>query len=60
MGVTVKVKNNNIDGAISFFSSQVKKYGILDEYKEKRFYTKPSEKRRLKLKKAKYNQRKDG
>lgn len=59
MSVTVKVKNGNLEGAISFFNSQVQKYGILSEYREKQFYTKPSKKRRESLKKAKYNQLKD-
>ena len=45
----VIVKNpEDIDRAIKKFNRKVKKMGILDEVRERRYYTKPSTKRRQK------------
>jgi small subunit ribosomal protein S21 len=45
-------RNENIERAIKRFNKKVKKLGILDEYKEKQRYRKPSEKRRLRNKRS--------
>ena len=39
-------RNENIERVIKRFNKKVKKLGIIDEYKEKQRYMKPSEKRR--------------
>ena len=39
-------RNENIERAIKRFNKKVKKMGILDEYKEKQRYMKPSDKKR--------------
>tara|TARA_R110000824_G_scaffold104588_1_gene248221 strand:+ start:576 stop:779 length:204 start_codon:yes stop_codon:yes gene_type:complete len=39
-------RNENIERVIKRFNKKVKKLGILDEYKDKQSYMKPSEKRR--------------
>ena len=44
-GLTVLVRNNDFFGALRKFKKRVSQDGILMEYKEKRYYTKPSEKR---------------
>ena len=44
-GLTVQVRNNDFFGALRKFKKRVSQDGILMEYKEKRYYTKPSEKR---------------
>ena len=44
-GITVQVRNNDFFGALRKFKKRVSQDGILMEYKEKRYYTKPSEKR---------------
>jgi len=45
-------RNENIERVIKRFNKKVKKLGILDEYKEKQRYRKPSEKRRLRNKRS--------
>lgn len=60
MPIKVKVINNNIEGALTYFKSKVQRAGILDEYKENQFFTKPSEKRRERLKRAKYRSKNNG
>jgi len=45
MSVKVEVRNNNITGALKILSKKLYDSGILQEYNEKRFYKKPSEKR---------------
>jgi|AntRauTorckE6833_2_1112554.scaffolds.fasta_scaffold43759_4 ribosomal protein S21 len=45
MSVKVEVRNNNITGALKVLSKKLYDSGILQEYNEKRFYKKPSEKR---------------
>ena len=39
-------RNENIERVIKRFGKKVKKLGILDDYKDKQRYMKPSEKRR--------------
>ena len=45
-GLTVEVRNNDINWALRKFKKKVQEDGILQEYKEREFYTKPSEKRK--------------
>ena len=45
-------RNENIERTIKRFTKKVKKLGIIDEYREKQRYTKPSEKRRLRNKRS--------
>tara|TARA_B100000780_G_scaffold263511_1_gene217444 strand:+ start:1155 stop:1451 length:297 start_codon:yes stop_codon:yes gene_type:complete len=45
-GLTVEVRNNDINWALRKFKKKVQEDGILQEYKERQFYTKPSEKRK--------------
>lgn len=45
-GLTVTVRNNDVNKAIRIFKKKVAEENILQDYKEKREYTKPSEKRR--------------
>ena len=45
-------RNENIERVIKRFNKKIKKLGILDEYREKQRYTKPSEKRRLRNKRS--------
>lgn len=44
-GLVVTVRNDDVNGAIRKFKKKVQDAGILQEYKERQFYTKPSEKR---------------
>ena len=53
----VKVRNNNIDGALKIFKQRVKENGLLLEIKEKSFYQKKSEKRRIQKNLAKIRQK---
>ena len=53
----VKVRNNNIDGALKIFKQRVKENGLLLEIKEKSFYQKKSEKRRIEKNLAKIRQK---
>jgi|AntRauTorckE6833_2_1112554.scaffolds.fasta_scaffold01090_6 small subunit ribosomal protein S21 len=56
--VSVEVHGpHNLEKALSIFKNKVQRAGILDEYKDNQFYTKPSEARRERLKKAKRLQR---
>ena len=45
-GLTVEVRNNDINWALRKFKKKVQEDGILQDYKEREFYTKPSEKRK--------------
>jgi small subunit ribosomal protein S21 len=45
-GLTVTVRNDDVNKAIRIFKKKVAEANILQDYKEKREYTKPSEKRR--------------
>ena len=42
----VEVKNNNVERAISKFKRSVDNDGVLQTYREKQFYEKPSARRR--------------
>jgi len=45
-GLTVEVRNNDINGALRRFKRKVNEDGILQMLKQKEFYEKPSEKRK--------------
>ena len=49
----VKVKNNNIEGALRLFKRKVNDSGVLFKYREKEFYEKPAQKRKRKQSAAK-------
>ena len=53
----VKVKNNNIDGALKIFKQRTKENGLLLEIRERSFYQKKSEKRRIQKNLAKIRQK---
>lgn len=55
----VKVRYGNVEKALSIFKKRVKDSNIVNEYKSKKEYQKPSTKKRLALKKAKYQSKKD-
>jgi small subunit ribosomal protein S21 len=42
----IEVRNNNVEKALRVMKKKLKKEGIFDEMKERRYYQKPSEKRR--------------
>ncbi|MBR19866.1 MAG: 30S ribosomal protein S21 [Euryarchaeota archaeon] len=42
----VEVRNNDVNKALRLFKKKVQNEGILQEYKERQHYVKPSEKRR--------------
>tara|TARA_R100000008_G_C3433949_1_gene91066 strand:- start:144 stop:392 length:249 start_codon:yes stop_codon:yes gene_type:complete len=48
VGLSVKVWNNNVEGALKVFKRKVKDSNIMQDLKEKQYYTKPSKKRREK------------
>lgn len=52
MSVKVIVRNNNLEGALIAFKKKVQNAGILEQYKENQYYTKPSAVRREKKKEA--------
>lgn len=45
-GLCIEVRNDDVNKAIRIFKKKVQEDGILQEYKERQQYTKPSEKRR--------------
>jgi small subunit ribosomal protein S21 len=53
VGLSVKVFNNNIEGALKAFKKKVKNSGILQELRKKQYYEKPSRIRREKKNLAK-------
>lgn len=55
--VSVKVKNGNVNKALSIFKKKVATSGVIQEFKERQEYVKPSLQRREKLKKAKREQK---
>ena len=52
-------KNDNIERVIKRFIKKTKKLGIIDEAKERRFYMKPSEKKRLAKKRSDAKRKKE-
>jgi small subunit ribosomal protein S21 len=58
--LTIKPRRNeNIERVIKRFNKKVKKLGIIDELKDRRFYIKPSERRRKAKKRADARRRKE-
>ena len=53
VGLSVKVWNNNVEGALKVFKRKVKDSNLMLELREKSYYTKPSKKRREKKNLAK-------
>lgn len=51
-GLTVTVRDGNIEKAMRIFKKKVQKAGILKELKAKQFYEKPAEKKQRKKKEA--------
>ena len=43
----VQVRNNNVEKALRVPKKKIKKAGLLQEIKERQYYQKPSEKKRL-------------
>ena len=57
---SVKVRrNDNLERVIKRFIKKTKKLGIIDEVKERRFYVKPSEKKRLAKKRSDAKRKKE-
>lgn len=55
--VSVKVRNNNVDGAIKLFKKRVMDTGILQEYKKRQEFEKPSVTKRRKKKESIWKQK---
>lgn len=47
-GLTVEVRNGNVEGAVRLLSRRIKQEGIMRELRARSFFEKPSEKRRRK------------
>ncbi len=45
-GLTVEVRNGDVNKALRIFKKKVQEAGIIQEVREREFYTKPSERRR--------------
>ena len=43
----VIVRNNNVEKALRIFKKKIKKEGLMTELRERQYYIKPSERRRL-------------
>lgn len=52
MTVKIKVFKGNVEGAVRAFSNKIRKDKVLEEYKERQEFIKPSLKKRIKAKKA--------
>ena len=52
-GLSVKVWNNNVEGALKVFKRKVKDSNLMLEFSKKAYYDKPSKKRREKKNLAK-------
>ena len=58
MGITIEVRNNNIEKALRVLKKKSQKSGILKELKARQYYEKPSEKKRRKKKEGIANYKK--
>jgi ribosomal protein S21 len=58
-GTYVEVKNNDVDSALRLFKRKMKEFQILELYKEKQEYVKPSEKRKRSKRAAILKQKKE-
>ena len=52
VGLSVTVRDNDIEKAMKILKKKVQKAGVLKDVKEKRFFEKPSEKKQRKKKEA--------
>ena len=52
-GLSVKVWNNNVEGALKVLKKKIKASNLFQDLREKEYYTKPSEKKRHKKNLAK-------
>ena len=63
IGLSVKVFNNNVDGALRILKKKVKEANLFQDLRDKEYYTKPSEikrhKRNLAKLRNKYNIQKE-
>ena len=50
MGITIEVRNNNIEKALRVLKKKLNKDGLMKEIKARQYYIKPSEKKREKKK----------
>jgi len=46
-GLAVEVRNGNLEQALRVFKRKVRKSGLIQELRDREFYTKPSERRKL-------------
>lgn len=46
--VTVQVENDNLEKALRKFRKEVEKEGIIDEYRQRQYFMKPSQRRHQK------------
>jgi len=60
MSVSVEVKGNNIEKAIKLLKKKMQLEGVQKELKHRRFYEKPSVKKKRKRLEAKRRRRKSG
>ena len=47
MTIEIEVRNNNVEKALSILKKKIKKDGLMTELRERQYYIKPSERRRL-------------
>ena len=50
MGITIEVRNNNIEKALRVLKKKLNKDGMMKELKARQYFIKPSEKKREKKK----------
>ena len=50
MGITIQVRNGNVEQALRVLKKKLQKDGLLKELKAKQYFEKPSEKKRRKKK----------
>lgn len=55
--IEIKVRNGSVEGALRVLKKRMMKEGTLKKVYDRKHYTKPSEKKYRKLRKARYNNR---
>ena len=50
MGITIEVRNNNIENALRVLKKKLLKDGVMKELRDRQYYSKPSWKKREKKK----------
>ena len=58
MGITIQVRNGNVEQALRVLKKKLQKDGLLKELKAKQYFEKPSEKKRRKKKEGIANYKK--